>query len=166
MKTRAEKTATGYKLTGSKMWISNSPFADVFVVWAKSDAHGGRIRGFVLEKGMAGLSAPKIGGKLSLARVHHRRNRDGRGRGRRGCAVALCRRAERPVRLPEPRALWHCLGRDGRGGILLACRAPIRAGPQAIRQAAGGHATVPEESWPTCRRKSRWACKPRCKWAG
>ncbi len=66
MKTRAEKTATGYRLTGSKMWISNSPFADVFVVWAKSDAHDGKIRGFVLEKGMTGLSAPKIGGKLSL----------------------------------------------------------------------------------------------------
>ncbi|SDX51318.1 acyl-CoA dehydrogenase [Roseicitreum antarcticum] len=66
MKTRAEKTATGYRLTGSKMWISNSPFADVFVVWAKSEAHGGKIRGFVLEKGMKGLSAPKIGGKLSL----------------------------------------------------------------------------------------------------
>jgi glutaryl-CoA dehydrogenase len=66
MKTRAVKTATGYKLTGSKMWISNSPFADVFVVWAKSDDHGGKIRGFVLEKGMKGLSAPKIGGKQSL----------------------------------------------------------------------------------------------------
>ncbi|MEO1798047.1 MAG: acyl-CoA dehydrogenase [Pseudomonadota bacterium] len=66
MKTRAEKTATGYKLTGSKMWISNSPIADVFVVWAKSEAHDGKIRGFVLEKGMPGLSAPKIGGKLSL----------------------------------------------------------------------------------------------------
>jgi glutaryl-CoA dehydrogenase len=66
MKTRAEKTPTGYRLTGAKMWISNSPIADVFVVWAKSDAHGGKIRGFVLEKGMAGLSAPKIGGKLSL----------------------------------------------------------------------------------------------------
>jgi glutaryl-CoA dehydrogenase len=66
MKTRAEKTATGYRLTGSKMWISNSPFADVFVVWAKSEAHGGKIRGFILEKGMSGLSAPKIGGKLSL----------------------------------------------------------------------------------------------------
>lgn len=66
MKTRAEKTPTGYRLTGSKMWISNSPFADVFVVWAKSEAHGGRIRGFVLEKGMKGLSAPKIEGKLSL----------------------------------------------------------------------------------------------------
>lgn len=66
MKTRAEKTATGYKLTGSKMWISNAPFADVFVVWAKSEAHGGKIRGFVLEKGMKGLSAPKIEGKQSL----------------------------------------------------------------------------------------------------
>jgi len=66
MKTRAEKTEGGYRLTGSKMWISNAPIADVFVVWAKSDAHGGKIRGFVLEKGMTGLSAPKIAGKQSL----------------------------------------------------------------------------------------------------
>ena len=66
MKTRAEKVADGYRLTGSKMWISNAPIADVFVVWAKSAAHGNEIRGFVLEKGMKGLSAPKIGGKLSL----------------------------------------------------------------------------------------------------
>jgi glutaryl-CoA dehydrogenase len=66
MRTRAEKTAKGFRLSGSKMWISNAPIADVFVVWAKSDAHGGKIRGFVLEKGMAGLSAPKTEGKLSL----------------------------------------------------------------------------------------------------
>ncbi|QBX34814.1 acyl-CoA dehydrogenase [Paracoccus liaowanqingii] len=66
MKTRAVKTEGGYVLNGAKMWISNSPIADVFVIWAKSDAHGGKIRGFVLEKGMKGLSAPKIGGKLSL----------------------------------------------------------------------------------------------------
>ena len=66
MKTRAEKVADGYRLTGSKMWISNSPIADVFVVWAKSAAHDNEIRGFVLEKGMKGLSAPKIDGKLSL----------------------------------------------------------------------------------------------------
>lgn len=66
MRTRAEKTATGYRLTGAKTWISNSPFADVFVIWAKSDAHAGKIRGFVLERGMQGLSAPKIEGKLSL----------------------------------------------------------------------------------------------------
>jgi glutaryl-CoA dehydrogenase len=66
MKTRAVRTDSGYRLTGSKMWISNSPIADVFVVWAKSEAHDGKIRGFILEKGMKGLSAPKVGGKLSL----------------------------------------------------------------------------------------------------
>ena len=66
MKTRAERVADGYRISGAKMWISNSPIADVFVVWVKSDAHDGAIRGFVLEKGMAGLSAPKINGKLSL----------------------------------------------------------------------------------------------------
>jgi glutaryl-CoA dehydrogenase len=66
MRTRAEKSASGYVLHGSKTWISNAPIADVFVVWAKSAAHDGAIRGFVLEKGMPGLSAPKINGKLSL----------------------------------------------------------------------------------------------------
>ena len=66
MTTVARKDGDGYVLNGTKTWISNSPFADVFVVWAKSEAHGGGIRGFVLEKGMAGLSAPKIKGKVSL----------------------------------------------------------------------------------------------------
>jgi glutaryl-CoA dehydrogenase len=66
MTTRAEKIDGGYRLTGAKMWISNAPIADVFIVWAKSDAHNNQIRGFILEKGMKGLSAPKISGKLSL----------------------------------------------------------------------------------------------------
>ena len=66
MRTRAEKIDGGYKLSGENTWITNSPIADVFVVWAKSDAHDGKIRGFVLEKGMKGLSAPKIEEKLSL----------------------------------------------------------------------------------------------------
>ena len=66
MRTRAERIDGGYRLTGEKIWITNSPIADLFVVWAKSDAHGGKIRGFVLEKGMKGLSAPKIEEKLSL----------------------------------------------------------------------------------------------------
>ena len=64
MKTRAKKTEDGYRLNGAKMWITNSPIADVFVVWAKNDE--GVIRGFILEKGMEGLSAPKIEGKFSL----------------------------------------------------------------------------------------------------
>ena len=66
MITRAQKIDGGYRISGAKTWISNAPIADVFVVWAKSDAHGGAIRGFVLEKGMKGLVAPKIGGKMSL----------------------------------------------------------------------------------------------------
>ncbi len=66
MRTRAVRTPGGYRLTGAKTWISNAPIADIFVVWAKSDAHDGAIRGFVLERGMAGLATPKIGGKLSL----------------------------------------------------------------------------------------------------
>ena len=65
MKTRAVQVDGGYRLNGTKSWISNAPVADVFVVWAKSDPDG-RIRGFILEKGMAGLSAPKIEGKFSL----------------------------------------------------------------------------------------------------
>jgi glutaryl-CoA dehydrogenase len=66
MRTRAEKMNGGYRLSGSKTWISNAPIADVFVVWAKSEADDNDIRGFVLDKGAKGLSAPKITGKLSL----------------------------------------------------------------------------------------------------
>ena len=66
MRTRATKVDGGYRLNGNKTWISNSPIADIFIIWAKSDAHGGAIRGFILEKEMEGLSAPKIEGKISL----------------------------------------------------------------------------------------------------
>ena len=66
MLTRAKKTNDGYLISGSKNWITNSPIADVFVIWAKSEAHDNKIKGFVLEKGMKGLSAPKIEGKFSL----------------------------------------------------------------------------------------------------
>jgi glutaryl-CoA dehydrogenase len=66
MRTRAERIDGGYRLSGAKMWITNSPIADLFVVWAKSDAHDGKIRGFLLERGLKGLSAPAIKGKLSL----------------------------------------------------------------------------------------------------
>tara|TARA_B100001094_G_scaffold322224_1_gene371188 strand:- start:181 stop:1044 length:864 start_codon:yes stop_codon:yes gene_type:complete len=66
MSTKAKKTSSGYILSGSKTWISNSPIADIFIIWAKSEAHGDKIKGFILEKGQKGLSAPKIEGKLSL----------------------------------------------------------------------------------------------------
>ena len=66
MKTVAKKVSGGYEVTGTKMWISNSPIADIFIVWAKSTEHDNQIKGFILEKGMKGLSAPKINKKLSL----------------------------------------------------------------------------------------------------
>jgi glutaryl-CoA dehydrogenase len=66
MRTRAEKIDGGYRISGAKMWITNSPIADVFVVWAKSDAHDGKIKGFVLERGIKGLTAPQVKQKLSL----------------------------------------------------------------------------------------------------
>ena len=66
MASRAMKVDGGWRLRGNKMWISNSPYADVFVVWAKEDAADGEIRGFILDKGLKGLSAPKIEGKFSL----------------------------------------------------------------------------------------------------
>ncbi|PQO23751.1 acyl-CoA dehydrogenase [Rhodobacteraceae bacterium WD3A24] len=66
MRTRAKRVDGGYAISGAKTWITNSPIADVFVVWAKSDAHDGKIKGFILEKGMTGLVAPKIDGKFSL----------------------------------------------------------------------------------------------------
>jgi glutaryl-CoA dehydrogenase len=66
MRTVAKAQGSGFVLSGSKTWISNAPFADLFVIWAKSEAHDGAIRGFLLEKGLAGLEAPKIEGKLSL----------------------------------------------------------------------------------------------------
>jgi glutaryl-CoA dehydrogenase len=66
LRTRATAVPGGYRLNGSKTWISNSPIADVFVVWAKSEAHGGAIRGFLIDRGVKGLTTPKIHGKLSL----------------------------------------------------------------------------------------------------
>jgi glutaryl-CoA dehydrogenase len=66
MRTRAVRTSGGYRLTGTKTWISNAPIADLFVIWAKSEAHGGAIRGFLVDRGAKGLSTPKIEGKLSL----------------------------------------------------------------------------------------------------
>src|SRR3546814_14829734 len=66
MRMRAKNKAGGYRVAGAKIWITNSPIADDFIVCAKSDAHDGKIKGFVLEKGMKGLTAPKVKEKLSL----------------------------------------------------------------------------------------------------
>ena len=144
MKTRAVTVRRRLLLSGTKMWITNSPIADVFVVWAKDDA--GAIRGFILENGMKGLATPKIEGKFSLrASVtgeivmdevfvpaeNMLPNVAGPGR---------------PVRLPQQRALRHRLGRDGRRRVLLARGAQLHAGPQAVRPAARRQPAHPEEA--------------------
>jgi alkylation response protein AidB-like acyl-CoA dehydrogenase len=123
MRTRAEKIDGGYRISGSKTWISNAPFADVFVIWAKSDAHGGALR-------------PQDRRQAFLARLDHRHGDDGRGRGGRGCALARGAGAQRPVRLPQSRALRDQLGRDGRRRGLLAPRPRLYAGAQAVRAPA------------------------------
>jgi glutaryl-CoA dehydrogenase len=163
MKTRAEKTANGYKITGSKMWISNSPIADVFVIWAKSEAHGGKIRGFVLEKGMTGLSAPKIGNKLSLrASVTGEIVMDG-------------------VEVGEEALLPNVEGLKGPFGCLNRARYGIAWGVMGRRSSAGTQhgsmgstgtsSAVPSptrsssrKSSPICKPRSRWACRRRCAW--
>ena len=66
MLTRAKQVDGGYLISGAKNWITNSPIADVFIIWAKSDAHDNKIKGFILERGMKGLESPKIEGKFSL----------------------------------------------------------------------------------------------------
>ena len=160
MKTRAMKTATGYKLTGSKMWISNAPIADVFVVWAKSEEHDGKIRGFVLEKGMKGLSAPKIGNKLSLrASITGEIVMDG-------------------VEVGEDALLPHVQGLKGPFGCLNRARYGISWGALGLQSSAGTprantvltasnstslwhRRNCSRRNWPTCRRKLHSACRPR-----
>ena len=143
MITRAEKVAGGYKLNGAKMWITNSPVADIAVVWAKLD---GKIRGFVVERGTKGFSTPKIEGKLSLRAsitgeivledaVVPEEN-----------LASERERACRPVRLPQHGARRHRLGRARRRRILLASRPRLCAQPQAIRPAARRQPAHPEKA--------------------
>jgi hypothetical protein len=148
MATRAHKVAGGYKLKGAKMWISNSPMADVFVVWAKEVSEGGQvgpIRGFILDKGMKGLSAPAIHGKVGLRAsitgeivmddvFCPEENAFPEVQGLKGPFTCL------------NSALRHRLGRAGRRRRLLVPRPPVHAGPQAVRPPAGRQPADPEEA--------------------
>ena len=111
MTTRAKKVDGGYALTGTKAWITNSPIADVFIIWAKDDE--GDIRGFILEKGMKGLSAPPIARQGRPAHQPDRRSRDGQRVLSRGERVSGRARTEGPVHLPQQRALRHRWGALG-----------------------------------------------------
>ena len=117
MRTKATAVEGGYRIDGNKTWISNAPIADVFIIWAKSEPHGGAIRGFILEKGMAGLSAPKIEGKLSLrASITGMINLDG-------------------VIVPEEALLPHVEGLKGPFGCLNRARYGIAWGAMGAAEA-------------------------------
>jgi len=154
MASRAHKVKGGYKLSGNKMWISNSPIADVFVVWAKEVSESGAvgpIRGFVLEKAMQGLSAPAIHSKVGLrASITGEIVMDGvfvpEERLPRGA------RLERPIHLFKQRALRYCLGRFGGGGRLFSPRSPIHLGPPAVWPSLGCQSADTEK---TCRYANR-----------
>jgi glutaryl-CoA dehydrogenase len=117
MITRAKKVDGGYLISGAKNWITNSPIADVFVVWAKSDAHDNKIRGFVLEKGMKGLNAPKIEGKFSL----------------RASITGMIQMDE--VFVPEENLLPHAEGLAGPFGCLNRARYGISWGAMGAAEA-------------------------------
>jgi glutaryl-CoA dehydrogenase len=157
MKTRAERVDGGYRLTGSKTWISNAPMADVFVVWAKSAAHDNQIRGFVLEKGLKGLSAPKIGGKLSLrASITGEVVMDG-------------------VEVGEEALLPNVAGLKGPFGCLNRARYGIswgamgaaedcwhRARSYVLERKQFGRPLSATKLVQTCRPRLPWACRLRC----
>ena len=161
MLTRAKPADGGYLLSGAKNWITNSPIADVFVVWAKSAAHDGKIKGFILEKGMKGLEAPKIDGKFSL----------------RASTTGMIQMDD--VFVPEENLLPHVEGLAGPFGCLNRARygiswgpwAPLKpAGtpPAAIRWTASNSAnrspppSSSRRSSPTCKPRSPLACSARC----
>ncbi|KPU83788.1 acyl-CoA dehydrogenase [Marinosulfonomonas sp. PRT-SC04] len=110
MITRAKSVDGGYLISGAKSWITNSPIADVFVIWAKSDAHEGKIKGFILDKGMKGLNAPKIDGKFSL----------------RASITGMIQMDE--VFVPEENLLPHASGLSGPFGCLNRARFGIAWG--------------------------------------
>ena len=153
----------GWSLTGTKTWISNSPIADVFVIWAKDDE--GAIRGFVLEKGSKGLSAPPIHGKIGLrTSITGEVVMDGVF-----CpdenAFPEVRGLKGPVHVPRQRALRDLLGRARRGRGLLSPCAAIRARSQAVRQAARRQPADPEEARRHAHRNRSRAAGRACAWA-
>ncbi len=143
METRAKKVDGGYIVHGNKMWITNSPIADVFIVWGKLD---GEIRGFILEKGMKGLSAPKIEGKFSLRASSTGEIVMDEVFVPEENLLPNVSGLERPVRLFEQGSLWNCMGRIGCGGILLARGEAIHIGSSAVWQAAGSKSIDPTQA--------------------
>ena len=125
MLTRAKQVDGGYLISGAKNWITNSPIADVFIIWAKSDAHNNKIKGFILERGMKGLESPKIEGKFSLrASITGMIQMDESFCSRRKYPSKRIR-ISWPIWMLKSCSLRHCLGHNGSSRILLACSKAI-----------------------------------------
>ena len=144
MKTRARESDGGYRLRGAKTWITNAPVADVFIVWAKDEE--GIVRGFILEKGMKGLTAPKIEGKILSARVEYRPDSDGRRVRTRGKPVTGRDGFERTVRMLNSRPLRYLLGGAWRSRVLLARSQSIYARSATIRTPPRREPAHPKEA--------------------
>ena len=167
MTTRAEKVADGYRLTGTKMWISNAPIADVFVVWAKSAAHEGKIRGFVLEKGMRASRRPRSAASSRLR-----------------CSITGEIVMDGVV-VPEENLLPNVSGLKPAPSVVSTARATASPGAPWVRPRTAGtaprHYTLDRKQFgrPLCRhpagaeearrhadRDFALACRARCAWAG
>jgi Acyl-CoA dehydrogenases len=165
METRAVKTADGYRVSGNKIWITNSPVADVFVIWGKcvGGDHDGRIRGFILEKGMKGLSAPEIHGKVGLR------------------ASVTGEIVMEDVEISDDQMLPHVSGLKGPFTCLNSARYGIAWGALGAAEFCWHTARqytldrhqfgrplaanqLIQKNWPTCKPKSRLACKVACDW--
>ena len=159
MKTRAEAAEGGYVLTGNKMWITNSPVADVFVIWGKLD---GDIRGFILEKGMEGLTAPKIEGKFSLrASITGEVVMDNVFVPEENMFPDIKGLAG-PFGCLKQGALRHLVGRAWRRRVLLARGAPIPPSTAASSAGRWPPTSSSRRSSSTCRQRSPSAFRPAC----
>ena len=157
METTATKVDGGFVLNGAKMWITNSPIADVGVVWAKSkgDGEDGVIRGFLVEKGMDGYTAPKTHNKMSLrASITGEMVFDDVLRARRE-RLPRDPRAQGAVLVPQQRALRHRVGRRRRGRGLLPAGAAVRHRAEAVRLPARARTSSSRRSSRTCSPRSR-----------
>ena len=143
MRTKAEKVDGGYKLNGSKYWITNSPAADLAIVWAKLD---GDINGFIVERGFKGVLDGEDWRQAEFARLADRRHRSRRRLCPGGKSPAEGPRSARPILLPQQGALRDRLGIRRRGGILLPCHARLHGGAIFVRQTACGAAARAEEA--------------------
>jgi glutaryl-CoA dehydrogenase len=162
METRAPRAPGGYRVSGAKMWISNSPIADVFVGMGEGrPGHHPRLHP---RQGHEGAVGAEDRGQVLAARLGHRRDRDGRVFVPADNLLPNVKGLKGPFGLPQQRALRHRVGRAGRRGILLARGAPVRPRPQAVRRPLAANQLV-QKKLADMQTRSRSGCRRACGWA-